>query len=118
MTLDEVVAATLEMESYVSGPDRVGITAVEVEDETAAVTAVSPIDKLTRTVEHLAERVETLQSEVSRARCPRDRAETTRVDRDAPRGHGRGRFLGECWTCHRRGHISRNCQLNRAQQEN
>ena len=65
MTLDEVVVATLEMESYVSGPDRAGITAVEVEDETAAVATVSPIDKLTRTVEHLAKRVETLQSEVA-----------------------------------------------------
>ena len=53
---------------------------MEVEDETTAVAAVSPIDKLTRTVEHLAERVETLQSEVTRVRRPRDRAETTRVE--------------------------------------
>ena len=115
MTLDEVVAATLEMESYVSGPDRTGITTVEVEDETAAVAAVNPIDKLMRMVEHLAEKVETLQSEVARARRQR---ETTRVDRDAPRGRGRGRFLGEWWTCHWRAHILRNCQLNRAQQGN
>ena len=100
MTLDEVVAATLEIESYVSSPDCAGIIAVEVEDETAAVAAVSPIDKLTRTLEHLAERVETLQSEVARARRPRDHAEMTHVKRDAPQGRGRGRFLGECWTCH------------------
>ena len=90
MTQDEVVAAILGMEGYVSGPDRAGITAVEVEDETAAVAAVSPIDKLTRTVEHLADRVETLQSEFAKGRRPRDRAETTLVDRDAPRGRGRG----------------------------
>ena len=71
------MAAILEMESYVSGPDRVGITAVEVEDDTAAVAAVSPIDKLMRTVEHLTERVETLQSEVARWRRSRRRFAST-----------------------------------------
>ena len=116
MTLDEVVAATLEMKSYVSGPDRAVITAVELEDDTAAVAAVSPIDKLMHTVEHLAKRLETLQREVARASHPRDRAETTRVDKDAPLGRSRGTFLGECWTCHRMGDMSRNCPLNRVQQ--
>ena len=81
------MAAILEMESYVSGTDRVGITAVEVEDDTAAVAAVSPIDKLTRTVEHLAERVETLQSEVARWRRSR-RDDSRRQGRASRTGQG------------------------------
>ena len=129
-TLDDAVAATLEMESYVESPhNRAGaVSTLQPETEAATVAVIRPVEKLTRMVERLTEQVETLQEEASRVRRQpadegRDRRRRYRDGRQEP-GNRRLKqqsrtFDGECWRCHERGHIARNCTQSRApQQEN
>ena len=99
-TLDDAVAATLEMESYLTGPSPVGIASTQPSSEELSVCPVSElsrVDKLTRAVEQLTEKVEQLQ-------------------RDA-RPRPRRAFTGECWTCRQPGHMARNCPQNRSTQQ-
>ena len=104
-TLDDAVAATLEMESYAeSSSNRTGaVSILQPENETATVTAIGPVEKLTRMVERLSEQVETLQLEASRTRRQpadggRDRRPTDLDSRQSQRtegpGSGRGRLTG------------------------
>ena len=129
-TLDDAVAATLEMESYVESPhNHAGtVSTLQSETETATVAIIGPVEKLTRMVERLTEQVEALQEEASRARRQpadegRDYRPRYREGRQEP-GNRRPKqqsrtFDGECWRCHERGHIARNCTQSRAtQQEN
>ena len=123
-TLDDAVAATLEMESYVESPhNRAGaVSTLQPETEAAIVAVIGPVEKLTRMVERLTEQVETLQEEASRARCQpadegRDRHPRYREGRQEP-GNRRPKqqsrtFDGEYWRCHERGHIARNCTQSR-----
>ena len=69
-TLDDTVAATLEMESYTESPtNRTGaVSILQPENETATVAAIGPVEKLTRMVERLSEQVEMLQLQASRMR--------------------------------------------------
>ena len=64
-TLDDAVAATLEMQSYVESPhNHAGtVSTLQPETETATVAVIDPVEKLIRMVEWLTERVETLQVE-------------------------------------------------------
>ena len=129
-TLDDAVAATLEMESYAeSSSNRTGaVSILQPENETATVAAIGPVEKLTRMVERLSEQVETLQLEASRTRCQpadggRDRRPTDLESRQEPENRRpRQRpmaFDGECWRCNQRGHIARNCTRSRSSpQEN
>ena len=57
-TLDDAVAATLEMESYLAGPSPVGIASSAENLPVCPVSALSQVDKLTQAVEQLTERVE------------------------------------------------------------
>ena len=129
-TLDDAVAATLEMESYMESPhNRAGtVSTLQSETETATVAIIGPVEKLTRMVKRLTEQVEALQEEASRARRQpanedRDYRPRYREGRQEP-GNRRPKqqsrtFDGECWRCHERGHIARNCTKSRAmQQEN
>ena len=129
-TLDDAVAATLEMESYTESPtNRTGaVSILQPENETATVAAIGPVEKLTRMVERLSEQVETLQLEASRTRRqpadggrdrrPKDRESRQEPESRRPRQQPRA-FDGECWRCHRRGHIARNCtQSRQSLQEN
>ncbi len=132
-TLDDAVAATLEMESYALTPSRAGaVSTLQPEDDRgpATVAAVDPVGKLTRIVERLAEQMETLQVEASRTRWPsagtsRDRRPRgDQANKPEPGGRSRTQlpaepraFDGECWRCHRRGHIARNCTETRPSQQ-
>ena len=63
-TLDEAVAATLEMESYLVGAGSTGtVSTLELskEREVCSVDAIDKVEKLTRAVEQLAGQVERLQ---------------------------------------------------------
>ena len=116
-TLDDAVTATLEMESYVSSPNCTGVVStLQPESEPASVAAIGPVEKLTRMVERLTERVEILQLEASRA----SRQPTDTNSQRPKQQPGRPRiFDGECWRCHQRGHIARNCTQSRpSPQEN
>ena len=66
-TLDDALAATLEMESYTeSSINRTeAVSILQPENETATIAAIGPVEKLTRMVERLSEQVETLQLEAS-----------------------------------------------------
>ena len=93
-TLDDAVAATLEMESYLAGPSPVGIASTLSSAENlpvCPVSALSQVDKLTQAVE---QRVERLQRD-------------TRL-------RPRRAFTGECWTCRQPGHMARNCPQTRS----
>ena len=96
-TLDDAATATLEMESYVSSPNCTGVVStLQPESEPASIAAIGPVEKLTRMVERLTERVEILQLEASRAsRHPTDT--NSQRPKEQP---GRPRmFDGECWRC-------------------
>lgn len=121
-TLDDAVAATLEMESYALPTAHAGVVSTlqpepESEPETASVAAIDPIERLTNIVQRLTEQVETLKLETSKAAHP---PADSNPDRRGWRGRGIRRqsagpraFDGECWNCHRRGHIARNCTQDR-----
>ena len=108
------------MESYTESPtNRTGaVSILQPENETATVAAIGPVEKLTLMVERLSEQVETLQLEASRTRRqpadggrdrrPKDRESRQEPECRKPRQQPRA-FDGECWRCHRRGHIARNC---------
>lgn len=67
------------------------------------VADVNKVNKLTRVVERLAEQVERLQQETHSRR--RELVPTPLRP-----------FNGECWRCHQRGHMARNCSQSRAHQ--
>ena len=62
-TVDDAVAATLEMESYTPLIARAGVNSLQPGEEPVTIAAVDPTAKLTAIVERLAEQVETLQKE-------------------------------------------------------
>ena len=72
--LDDAVAATLEMESYVeSTHNRAGaVSTLQPETKAATVAVIGPVEKLTRMVERLTEQVEatrgSIESETSASR--------------------------------------------------
>ena len=115
-TLDEAVAATLEMESYAGS--RAGSIATLQEESspeeenpavsTAAVGAVGPdsMAKLTALMEKLMERIATLE-----------RQQSIQPTREVKSGQSQpGRFGGRrrrgvvCWNCQQPGHLARNCR--------
>ena len=95
-TLDDAVATTLEMESYMT---EMGVTSMLSLTEEPAVCSVTDtsatVDRLTRVVEQLSEQVAKLQQGMHSHREPS--STPSRI------------FRGECWKCHQRGHIARNC---------
>ena len=64
-TLDDAVATTLEMESYLAGPNLGAASMLQPSEEVAIcpVADVDKVDKLIHVVERLAEQVERLQQE-------------------------------------------------------
>lgn len=114
-TIDDAVAATLEIESYMPVlTTRAGVNALQSSEEPATVAAVDQTAKLTTIVERLAEQVEALQRE-TKASNRRDRRPRREERQEPSRGPRQQRttqqrlFDGECWRCHQHGHISRNC---------
>ena len=98
VTLDDAVAATLEMESYVS-PTPVSVSSAQSEEVPCA--PVSGVDKLEQLTRVLTERVERLQvQQESRPRPRRSRV-----------------FAGECWRCRQPGHMARECSHRNAGQQ-
>ena len=114
VTLDDAVAATLEMESYVSS--QVTVTSMLPASEEVTACPVSEVDKL----EKLARVVEQLTEQVEKLKMDGPAQQTQEVDK--PRSGAsvpprRRYFAGECWNCQRRGHIARNCPLRRPPQQ-
>ena len=123
-TVDDAVATTLQMESFLPQTTHVQsresavsellpLNPEQQESEATISTVIpGPMEKLTRLVEQLSEKVETLQLETARMRQFR---------RGAGRGRGRGRndtrlgFSGDCWNCGKPGHTARNCREERRQ---
>ena len=126
-TVDDAVAATLEMESYTPLAARAGVNSLQPGEEPVTIAAVDPTAKLTAIVERLVEQVETLQKEKETRRPPANDRRDRRPRREQE-GQERGRgprqlrttpqrpFDGECWRCHQRGHIARNCTQPRPSQ--
>ena len=115
-TLNDAVAATLEMESYTPLPGQAGVASALPQEEEPAVCpidAIDKIEKLTRTVERLAEQVERLQQETPKLNCQVDDVHHDDHLRREPTHTPRRVFSGECWRCRRRGHIARNCPQDR-----
>ena len=117
-TLDEAVAATLEMESY-AGSRAAGTIATLQEERsveegssasgsTAAVVAVSPdpTANLTALMEKLMERVATLE----RQQSTQPAKEVKPGQSSAGRSGGRRRRGIVCWNCQQPGHLARNCR--------
>ena len=106
-TLDEAVAATLEMESYLAPCGAASIGQAEV-DSVDKVDTGDKVAQLTDVVGKLVERVEQLQLQVAGAsqsalRAPEGGQQPVRRQR-------RG-FAGECWNCRQPGHMARKCPL-------
>ena len=104
--VDEAVAATIEMESYLSPPETIGAAqcacgqedADSIKEKTATIAPVSGTDttKLVGLMERLLQRVERLEQNSGRQQ------RYNRMNR--PRMTGR-----ECWACGEKGHFARNC---------
>jgi dsDNA-binding SOS-regulon protein len=90
-TLDSAVAATLEMESYLTLPSQGGTTsAIQSESESVCpVDTTDKVDKLTRMVEQLAIQVGRLQNEAEKT------GSLTQTMRPPRRMSS-----VECWKCH------------------
>ena len=107
-TLDEAIALTVEMESYMSPQASAGVSStLPAEDGSGpGPVSVDAVDRyrvgqLTQIVERLTEQVEKLQ---------RMTGERQQATRRARRG-----FTGECWNCQQIYHTSRNCPLRQKQ---
>ena len=126
-TLDDAVAATLEMESYLPSQQLASVsTAVSRPDEDYTtncrnVDAVDPVSHLTMRVEKLVDQVEKLQVQTASASSRMEWSPTSegqpgrgsfRPSRGSFRASRRG-VARECWNCHRRGHLARNCPVFR-----
>ena len=114
-TVDDAVAATLEMESY-AATRPTGVSALQElrngddsssKPQEVGVAAVTndPTAQLTTRMERLMERIVTLEKQ----HAPRDRGhESTRPRWMSRPTQQRRRVV--CWNCQRPGHIARNCQ--------
>ena len=110
VTLDDAVAATLEMESYVSS--QVMVTSMLPASEEVSACPVSEVDqleKLARVVEQLTEQVEKLQQT--------QKVDKTTVRCECPSSLPAFFCAGECWNCQQRGHVARNCPLRHPPQQ-
>ena len=102
-TLDDAVAATLEMESYLS-PQPVSSALQEPKEPApAGVDAVGQITELVRVVGRLAEQVEKMQQG----------AKTTTPRHEGPPPRARRQFSGACWNSQQEGHRARDYPLPR-----
>ena len=100
-TLDDAVATTLEMESYVA-PMPLNVSLAQPEEHPCArVSDEDKLEQLSRMVERLAEQVERLQVQQE----PRARPRRTRT------------FAGQCWKCQQPGHMARECPQRSAGQQ-
>lgn len=91
--LDEAVAATLELESYLVDSGSKGTVSILEpgnEGSNCSFNAIDKVEKLTRVVEQLAEQVERLQQGT-----PRSSGSSMHPERSRRRG-----FNGEGWKCH------------------
>ena len=111
-TMDDAVAATLQMESYLPQKEATVSELLSQESEVeATVAAVVPVEKLTRMVEQLTEKVEALQLETTKMK--QFGSDRSRERGRGPRWDNRPRprlFAGECWNCGKPGHTARNCR--------
>ena len=137
-TIDEVVSATLEMESYITQPTSHSGTAaaasIATETESPATVAANMTERLTTLVERLTEKVEQLELKYVQGSGTGEKNEVFPY-RGRSRGRGRGGSSGGssggrggtggggwnsqggqrsfdmvCWNCGLTGHIARNCQ--------
>ena len=103
-TLDEAVATTLEMESYLPSQGASAVDLSQTDDPRVTVHAVDKVTQLTQAMDKLVKRMEQLQLQVAGSGHPGEPQSGSR------RRQRRG-FDGECWNCHQRGHLARNCPL-------
>ena len=103
-TLDEAVAATIEMESYLPQSSRT-TSAVALCGEDGEVATIAPVSdataKLTSLVERLVERVENLEHKQQGMKYGSGQRGGRRQQSRAPRG--------ACWHCGQQGHFARSC---------
>ena len=111
-TLDEAVAATLEMESYLPPPPPHSISPCLPVDAEHTSMKVESVDQVTSMVEKLTERVEKLQLLVAdRDRQPSRAPDSEDQRRKEPSRRPWRGFVRECWNCHEVGHLAQNCPL-------
>ena len=112
-TVDDAVAATLEMESYTATkPAGVAVLQESVDGEgTQEIAAVTPdpAAKLATMMERLMERVESLEKQHGHQERSREGGRQRPTARPSQQ---RRRIV--CWNCLRPGHIARNCQTSAA----
>ena len=123
-TLDEAVAATLELESYLSpklatAPSVSTVSPSPQEPEQAGISAVSQAsnDKLLSMFEQLVSRFDKLEAAYSTGR----RSNNSRPDYQSSGSNGRNRSPRQpgqivCWNCTGLGHMQRQCPFPRQPQ--
>ena len=121
-SLDEAVAATIEMESYLV-PQATSISSTLPTEDTPApacsgVESVDKVSQLARVVERLADQVEKLQKKTADVKQGPSQtvARENRWQGEPPRRQRR-LFSGECWNCFETGHMARHCPNPRQRQQ-
>ena len=126
-TLDEAVTATLEMESYlvpssgireISQVDMGELPDVSDEDLTVAATGSGAQFELLRTMKHLVERMERLETRLERNEEDRLRQSKTLRSDMAPTASDSQRQPIICRRCGQEGHFARGCASGRRRQGN
>ena len=110
-TLDDAVATTLEMESYLPAQGASAVDLSLTDDPRVTVQAVDKVTQLTQVVDKLVEKMEQLQLQMA----DRGRPPTPGESQMGSRRRQRRGFGGECWNCRQRGHLARNCPLPQQQ---
>ena len=117
-SLDDAVAATLEIESYLPPHTQVssGVSSTLPTEDKRTASGVDSMAQLTHVVERLAEKLQQKAANAEHQTTQTGINSEYQPRREPPPRRRRG-FTGECWNCQQTGHMARHCPQSRQQRQ-